>query len=54
MTVELEVEGYRYIEDRDTTAVISGSPHTRTAFREQWRLALDGDDRHPWRIVGAS
>src|SRR5262249_54870194 len=26
MTVELEVEGYRYIEDRGTTAVISGSP----------------------------
>jgi predicted lipid-binding transport protein (Tim44 family) len=53
MTVELEVQGYRYIEDRDTTAVVSGSPHTATVFREHWRLALDGDDAHPWRIASA-
>jgi predicted lipid-binding transport protein (Tim44 family) len=54
MTVELEVQGYRYIVDRDTTAVVSGSPHSSTVFREQWRLALDGDDEHPWQIVGAA
>jgi predicted lipid-binding transport protein (Tim44 family) len=54
MTVELEVHGCRYIEDRDTTAVVSGSPHTPSTFREHWRLALDGDDAHPWRIVSAS
>jgi predicted lipid-binding transport protein (Tim44 family) len=54
MSVELAVEGYRYLEDRDTTAVISGNPQTATKFREHWRLALDGDDRHPWRIVGAT
>jgi predicted lipid-binding transport protein (Tim44 family) len=54
MTVELEVHGCRYIEDRDTTAVVSGSPHTSTVFREHWRLALDGDDAHPWRIVSAA
>jgi predicted lipid-binding transport protein (Tim44 family) len=53
MTVELEVQGYRYLENRDTTAVVSGSAHTSTVFREHWRLALNGDDRHPWRIVGA-
>ena len=54
MTVELEVHGYRYTEDRDTTAVASGSPNTSTVFREHWRLALDGDDAHPWRIVSAA
>jgi predicted lipid-binding transport protein (Tim44 family) len=51
MAVELEVRGCRYIEDRDTTAVVSGSPHTPSVFRESWRLTLDGDDAHPWRIV---
>jgi hypothetical protein len=25
-----------------------------TEFREHWRLALDGDDGHPWRIVEAT
>jgi predicted lipid-binding transport protein (Tim44 family) len=54
MTVELEVHGCRYIEDRDTTAVLSGSAHTPTVFRENWRLTLDGDDAHPWRIASAA
>jgi predicted lipid-binding transport protein (Tim44 family) len=54
MTVELEVHGCRYIEDRDTTAVLSGNPHTPSVFREHWRLTLDGDDAHPWRIVSAA
>jgi predicted lipid-binding transport protein (Tim44 family) len=54
MTVELEVRGCRYIEDRDTTAVVSGSQHTPSTFREHWQLALDGDDAHPWRIVSAA
>ena len=54
MTVELEVHGCRYIEDRDTTAVLSGNPHTPSVFREHWRLTLDGDDAHPWRIASAT
>jgi predicted lipid-binding transport protein (Tim44 family) len=54
MTVELEVHGCRYIEDRDTTAVVSGSQNTPNVFREHWRLALNGDDAHPWRIVSAA
>jgi predicted lipid-binding transport protein (Tim44 family) len=54
MTVELEVRGCRYIEDRDTTAVVSGSPHAQSVFSEQWRLTLDGDDAHPWRIASAA
>jgi predicted lipid-binding transport protein (Tim44 family) len=54
MTVELEVHGCRYIEDRDTTAVVSGNAHIPSVFREHWSLALDGDDTHPWRIVSAA
>jgi predicted lipid-binding transport protein (Tim44 family) len=53
MTIELVVHGARYLEDRDTTAVISGSPQTTSTFREHWRLALDGDDSHPWKIISA-
>jgi predicted lipid-binding transport protein (Tim44 family) len=54
VTVEVDVRGSRYIEDRDTTEVVSGSQHSPTLFREQWQLALDGDDAHPWRIVAAA
>ena len=54
MSVEVEVRGSRYIEDRDTTEVVSGSQHSPTLFSEHWQLALDGDDAHPWRIVAAA
>ena len=54
MTVELDVHGSRYIEDRDTTEIVSGSASSPTLFHEHWRLALDGDDAHPWRIVATS
>jgi predicted lipid-binding transport protein (Tim44 family) len=55
MTVEVEVEGCRYIEDRDTAAVLAGSRTRTTAFSERWTFALDGDRTQPWRIasVGA-
>jgi predicted lipid-binding transport protein (Tim44 family) len=54
LTVEIDVHGSRYIEDRDTTEVVSGSQYSSALFREHWRLALDGDDAHPWRIVAAA
>lgn len=53
MTVELEVRGRRYVEDRDTAAVVAGSQATATTFHERWTLALNGDDDYPWRIVDA-
>src|SRR3954447_23823367 len=53
MTVAVEAEGRRYLEDRDTTRVVSGSPSTVTRFTEHWTLALDGDDANPWRITDA-
>jgi predicted lipid-binding transport protein (Tim44 family) len=51
MTVEVDVTGRRYIEDRDTAAVVSGSQDWAATFTERWTLALDGSDATPWRIV---
>ena len=54
MSVEVDVSGCRYLEDRDTAAVIAGS-RTRTAnFTERWTFALDGDSAQPWRIAVAA
>jgi predicted lipid-binding transport protein (Tim44 family) len=54
MTVAVEAEGRRYVEDRDTTQVVSGSQSAAVRFTERWTLALDGDDENPWRIVDAA
>ena len=54
MTVELEVHGRRYIEDRDTAAVLSGSQSMASGSHQRWTLALDGGDEYPWRIVDAA
>lgn len=53
MTVAVAVRGRRYVEDRDTAAVLSGSRDDERAFTERWTMELaDGDDRNPWRLVG--
>jgi predicted lipid-binding transport protein (Tim44 family) len=51
MTVDVELGGNRYVEDRDTTTVLSGSKDSATTFTERWTLALDGPDEAPWRLV---
>ena len=53
MTVEVELGGSRYVEDRDTTSVLSGSKDRTATFTERWTLALDGPPDAPWRIVTA-
>jgi predicted lipid-binding transport protein (Tim44 family) len=55
MTIDVEVSGRRYLEDRDTAAVVSGSQTRAVRFIEHWTLALEGPDEHPWQIarVGA-
>ena len=53
MTIAVDLGGRRYIEDRDTAAVVSGSRESATTFTERWTLALDGPDTAPWRIVDA-
>jgi predicted lipid-binding transport protein (Tim44 family) len=50
MSVEVELEGRRYIEDRDTTAILAGSQSRATRFTEQWTFALDGDAHQPWLL----
>ena len=53
MTVEIELEGKRYVQDRDTAAVLSGSRDEAVTFTERWTLGLDGDATTPWKIVSA-
>jgi predicted lipid-binding transport protein (Tim44 family) len=53
MTVEVELGGRRYVEDRDTASVLSGSKSEAAVFTERWTLALDGPEAQPWRIVAA-
>jgi predicted lipid-binding transport protein (Tim44 family) len=54
MTIEIELGGRRYVEDRDTAAVVSGSKDSADTFSERWTLALDGPEDAPWRIVAAA
>jgi predicted lipid-binding transport protein (Tim44 family) len=53
MTVEADVTGRRYREDRDTLALVAGSRDRDTRFTERWTLALGDDADTPWRIVAA-
>jgi predicted lipid-binding transport protein (Tim44 family) len=55
MTIDVELAGRRYLEDRDTAAVVSGSQTRVVTFTEHWTLALEGPDEQPWQIaqVGA-
>ena len=50
-TVEAQVRGRRYVEDRDTLALLSGSKDAETTFTERWRLVLSGDGEQPWRLT---
>ena len=54
MDVSVKVRGRRYVEDRDTAAVVSGSKDRETSFSERWTLALSGDEHAPWRLVGVT
>ena len=51
MAIEVDLTGRRYLEDRDTAAVLGGSQSRATNFTEHWTLALDGDEKQPWRIA---
>jgi predicted lipid-binding transport protein (Tim44 family) len=54
MTIQAELTGRRYRENRDTTTVIDGSKDQETTFTESWTMALDGNDETPWRLVGSA
>ena len=49
-TVDIDLEGVRYIEDRNTLALVGGTRDRPTAFGGTWTLVLDGPDDAPWRI----
>jgi predicted lipid-binding transport protein (Tim44 family) len=51
MDVEAVVRGRRYIEDRDTVALLSGNKDRAIVFTERWTFALDGSAAVPWRLV---
>ena len=54
MVVEADLRGRRYLEDRDTVAVLEGSKEREVAFTERWTLALGADAATPWRIVATA
>ena len=54
MEVEARVRGRRYVEDRDTVAVLSGSKQRETEFTERWTFTLDGPADAPWRLVSSA
>jgi predicted lipid-binding transport protein (Tim44 family) len=51
MNLEVRLTGCRYIEDRDTTEVVSGSASSQRHFTEHWTMGLTGDKEQPWRIL---
>ncbi|HEX8067410.1 MAG TPA: TIM44-like domain-containing protein [Thermoleophilaceae bacterium] len=51
MTIEVDVSGTRYVQDRQTAAVLSGSASAAVEFTERWALTLSGPDSQPWRIA---
>jgi predicted lipid-binding transport protein (Tim44 family) len=55
MTIELDVRGRRYLEDRATAGIVAGSRSRLASFTERWTLGLTDDPKEPWRIraVGA-
>ncbi len=53
MLVELALGGRRYLEDRDTAAVLEGSREGVARWTERWTFVLDGTDDTPW-VVGAA
>ena len=54
LSVELRVRARRYVEDRDTVALVSGSRDSETTFTMLWRLSLDASGEWPWRIAATS
>jgi len=51
MTLQLRARGRRYVEDRDTTDVLSGSKESERVFSQRWTLQLVDDAAHPWRVT---
>jgi predicted lipid-binding transport protein (Tim44 family) len=54
MTATIRVKGARYVENRDTVALVSGSRDWVTTFTETWTFALQPDKPdQPWIVADA-
>jgi predicted lipid-binding transport protein (Tim44 family) len=51
MTASVVIKGVRYVEDRDSAAVLSGSKTSPATTAQRWTFALTGDERTPWRLA---
>ena len=56
MTVQVTVRGRRYVEDRDTADVVSGSMVADPETTQRWTFALAADAAAPlpWRLVAVT
>ena len=52
MTIEVDATGTRYVQNRDTAAVVAGNDSTPAGFTERWTMTLSGPDDQPWRLAG--
>jgi predicted lipid-binding transport protein (Tim44 family) len=53
MSIEVDLRGRRYIEDRSSAMVVAGSQTREANFTEHWTFALDGPPAEPWRLAAA-
>jgi predicted lipid-binding transport protein (Tim44 family) len=54
MALEIQLSGRRYLEDRDTAAVLAGDQSRVVRFSEHWTLTLSGDASEPWRLASVA
>ena len=53
MTIEADLRGRRYRENRHTLKLLAGSRQRDTAFTERWQLVLDHTGAQPWLLTAA-
>lgn len=53
MEVTARITGVRYVEHRDTLALLWGSTDHNAEFTEHWTFALDGRPSAPWQLVAS-
>jgi predicted lipid-binding transport protein (Tim44 family) len=54
MTAVVTLKGRRYVEDRDTAAVLGGSKGTETETAQRWTFALTAGSGLPWRLAAVA
>jgi predicted lipid-binding transport protein (Tim44 family) len=51
MTVDVKVNGRRYLQDRASAAILAGSDIHAVTFTERWTMTLSNDPQNPWQIT---